>query len=647
MNRRLFLKSTGSLALSLAAVNPVSSFADNHSKQKPNVLWITIEDTSLFFGCYGDEVAKTPNVDKLAEEGTLFTNAFANSPVCSPARTALITGMHVGQLGGGNHRSAAAIPDSVKGFPTYLRKNGYYCTNNKKKDYNFKDAWHWAKRTWDETSGQATWRNRKPGQPFFHVQNFLDSHQSRVSVNSYERFKKNIQSQLSPEEITKPEEVKVPPFYHDTPEVRKAYARMYDCITLVDRQIGELLDKLKEDGLYEETIIFFFADHGEGMPRFKTNPLGLGLRVPLVVRVPKKYRDLVKLKPGTKTDKLISFVDLGPTVLNITGSKIGDNMSGAPVLGPGKIDKEFIFGSTNIVGTAEQHSRTVSDGRYTYVRNYMPHLGYAQPQRYCDGAEIMHLLRDYYKAGELEEAAEAYMSPGRPAEALYDYKFDPWNVHNLAEKTGYESILEKMRSINQNKILEIRDLHFLHPWEIETRGGKFTPFEFKDYSRVYPLEKIMSVAELVGKGRKVLSKQIKALEDEEPAVRYWGLIGLESQNWKKDDIFQHIEPLLEDSAPYIRYEAAKLTLKKKDSKKAKDILISGLKEEHCILVLSAMRNIRLLDRETVKELLPEVRKLKKRISELKGQRLSGTVGSVIASTEAFAAGKYPPPVDSF
>ena len=329
MNRRLFLKQSGLTAAALMFTGCAKSVQANETgpKQKPNILWITLEDTSFFFGFCGDKVAKTPNIDRLAREGTYFPNTFASSPVCSPARSALITGMYVGQLGAGNHRSAVKIPDYVKGYPAYLKEAGYYCTNHTKTDYNFEGSRQWANALWDDTSNTASWRNRAPGQPFFSIYNFNDSHQSRTSVNSYARFKKNIQSQLSPEEITDPSDVALPPFYHDSPRMRKAYARMYDCITLVDKQVGQRLRQLDEDGLAEDTIVFFYPDHGQGMPRFKTTPLGLGFRVPMIVRVPEKYRSLVDLKPGTTSDAIVSFVDLGPTVMNIAGVKIPSSPS--------------------------------------------------------------------------------------------------------------------------------------------------------------------------------------------------------------------------------------------------------------------------------------------------------------------------------
>jgi arylsulfatase A-like enzyme len=648
MNMRLLWKLLGLTAALLIAglfENPLLA-GKSDPPRRPNILWITLEDTSFFMGCYGDKVAKTPNIDRLAKEGTRFTNAFASSPVCSPARSAMITGMYVGQLGVGNHRSVVDIPDSVKGYPTYLREAGYYCSNHTKNDFNFTDSWYWARETWDDTSDQASWRNRETGQPFFSVYNFVDSHQSRTSVNSYARFKELYQSQLLPEQITDPNDVILPPFYHDSPRMRIAFARMYDCLTLVDQQVGQLLKELEADGLSEDTIVFLFADHGQGMPRFKTTPLALGFKVPLIIRVPKKFREIVDLEPGTACDKIISFVDLGPTVLNIAGLKVPEYMAGVPVLGPNAVDKSFFYGSMNDHGAAEDHCRSISDGRYFYTRNYMPHLSYVQPQIYNDGAEILKFMRQDAKAGILTGAAAEYMAKTRPVEVLYDLRSDPWEVHNLADDPQYRKTLDQFRAWNRQKILEIRDIHFLHAWEIETRGKHKTACEIRNDPSVYPLEKILEAAEMTGRGQAVLQQQFAALKDPEPMVRYWAVIGLQSQNWRSKTIQDELVKLLDDSAPYVRYEAAILCYKHSKHQKAKNVLVAGTRETHSILVNTATRKVRQLNEDAV-DFTDAISQLKKRYQGLKDKKKIYEIGASITSIENLLAGQYDEPVDAF
>ncbi|KAA1262487.1 Arylsulfatase [Rubripirellula obstinata] len=632
---------------------------EQEQSRQPNILWLTIEDTSFLFGCYGDKVAKTPNIDRLAKEGTRFTNAFASSPVCSPARSALITGMHVGQLGVGHHRSVVKIPDSVKGYPTYLRQAGYYCTNHTKNDFNFAGWREFAKECWDDNSNQSHWRGRKPGQPFFSVFNYVDSHQSRTSVNSYARFQKNIQSQLSPDEITSPDEVVLPPFYRDSPEMRQAYARVYDCITLVDKQVGRRLQELEDDGLADDTIVVFFPDHGQGIPRFKAFPFGLGYRVPLIVRVPEKFRDLVSLEPGTTCDRLVSFVDLGPTMLNIAGLPIPKTMSGEAVLGPNSVKKEYFYGSLNDIDATENHSRSISDGRYVYIRNYMPHLAYAQSQMYCDSADFMRFIRQDHKDGLLTGSAADFMAETRPAESLYDLKNDPWEINDLAGDPAYQATLKKMRAWNREKILQIRDLHFLHAWEIETRGGGKPAAEIRDDRNLFPLERILRVAEWSGMGADVVEQQLQTLEDSEPMCRYWALIGLQSVKSSTGqsltpDAITAVEKLLDDPSPSVRYEAAFLCYRHStgsDPKtcshaKAYQVLIDGIHEDHTILVSHAMRKIVLLDQHAA-AFASEVDQVEQTYKALADRQKTYEIKTSIDNIRLSIAGEVPGPLDNY
>lgn len=628
--------------------------ANEESESRPNILWLTIEDTSLLFGCYGDKIADTPNIDRLAEEGTLFTSAFASSPVCSAARSALITGMYVGELGVGNHRSIVDIPSSVRGFPSYLRQAGYYCTNCYKNDFNFATAREFAKDCWDENDKNAHWRGRKDQQPFFSVFNFNDSHQSRTTVNSYERFQRNIQSQLSPGEITQPDDVVLPPFYHDSPRMRKAYARVYDCISVVDRQIGEKLQQLEADGLMDDTIIVFFSDHGQGIPRYKTFPFGLGFRVPMIIRVPEKFQDLVQLTPGTTCENIVSFVDLGPTMLNIAGLPIPESMSGKSVLGSNSVAKQQFYGSLNDIGATENHSRSISDGRYMYIRNYMPHLAYSQSQMYCDSGDMMRWIREDSEAGLLTGAAADFMSSSRPAESLFDLKNDPWEIKDLAANPAYQQTLQEMRVRNRDKILEVRDLHFLHAWEIETRGGGKPAADFRDDESKFPLEKILAIAELSGKGPNVIQQQMEALDDPEPMCRYWAMIGLQSQQEITPSILAAARKALKDSASYVRYEAAFLILNQRSSGPSDElndlpayrVLIDGIDELHTIPVSHAMRKISLLSQHAA-AFIDEVNQLKKTYRKLPDRRKLFEIGTSIKAVELSYAGKVPQPMDNY
>jgi arylsulfatase A-like enzyme len=649
MNRRSILKYAGFSVAVHAISGCVKSqrLTAKSRTPRPNILWVTLEDTSFFLGCYGDKFAHTPNIDRLAEEGARYTSAWATGSVCSPARSALITGMYVGQLGAGHHRSSVNIPDYVKGFPAYLRQAGYYCSNNSKTDYNFKNARQLTKEAWNESSGKAAWEKRAPGQPFFSVYNFIDSHQSRTSVNSYDLFKKNIQSQLSPDEIADPAKVILPPFYNDTPDMRRAFARMYDCLTAVDKQVGKLLKKLDDQGLADDTIVFFFGDHGQGMPRFKSTPLGLGYKVPLIIRVPEKFERLANLKSGETYDSIVSFVDFGPTVLSLCGVDVPKHMAGVPFLGPQKgKPKKFFYGSLDYSGETEGLSRTVSDGRYLYVHNYMPHLSYVQPFLYFDHAEIVTFMKQYKKAGTLTESAAEYMADKRPPEVLYDLEKDPWEINNLVDDPKYRKILNRLRKWNREKILSLRDAHFMHPWEMKTRAPDQTVCQIRYDPALYPLKKILSTAELTGMGESVLKKQLSLLNDSEPLVRYWAVIGLASQNRQSGIVQQALLNLLDDQVPYVRYEAAMLCYKHSKNSKAKEVLLTGLNEEHPWLVYHAIRKIQLLGNDAA-DFVEAIKELKQRFQKIRYRGRFHGIQSCVTGIENHLAGRYAEPNDDF
>ena len=322
LNRALFfivtfLVATAGLAPVHGATNP----------DRPNILWITCEDISPNLGCFGDLYAVTPNLDRLATEGVRYTNAFAVIGVCAPARSTLITGMYAPSLGTHPMRCRGTLPDYVRCFPEYLRDAGYYCTNNVKTDYNFATP----ESAWDESSRQAHWRKRRAGQPFFSVFNFTSCHESQIRLPE-EKYAERT-ADFTSRQRHDPALATIPPYHPDTPEVRRDWARYADMITYMDREVGALLAELDADGLADDTIVIFFSDHGAGMPRSKRWLYDSSLRVPMIVRFPKKYQHLAPGEPGAITDRLVSFVDFAPTVLSLAGVLIADHMQGEPFLG--------------------------------------------------------------------------------------------------------------------------------------------------------------------------------------------------------------------------------------------------------------------------------------------------------------------------
>ena len=345
---------------------------------QPNILWITAEDMSPTLGCYGDKFAITPNIDRLAKQSVRYTKAFASAPVCSPSRSCLITGCYPPSLSTQQMRSGFAIPESMRGFPELLRKRGYYTSNNVKTDYNTGNYAEIIKHSWNESSATAHWRKRTDKtQPFFSIFNLMTSHQSRSMVWPYERFKKEVQSKLSASEIHDPAKTPLPPYYPDTPLIRREVARFYDCVTAMDKEVGDILKQLEKDDLSKNAIVFFYSDHGSGMPRHKRALLESGMHVPLMIRFPKKWQHLAPAKPGTTTERLVSFVDYAPTVLSLTGIAIPEAMQGKPFLGSkNSKPRRYVYGHRDRVDEVRDLARSVRDSRYLYIRNYMPHLGY-------------------------------------------------------------------------------------------------------------------------------------------------------------------------------------------------------------------------------------------------------------------------------
>jgi len=366
------------------------------AKNTPNILWITIEDTSpQFIGCYGNKDARTPYIDQLAKEGVRFTNAFSTGTVSSPSRTCIITGVKTYKTGTGNHRSNYPVPEFIKGFPYYLQKEGYYTTNNSKTDYNVANAAEFTREAWDESSQKAGWWNRKPGQPFFAVFNYNESHQSRTMTQSYQWYLDNVINQLQVRERIADNDFDMPPFYYDSPEMRKQFARVYNSIVLTDNKIGELLQRLERDNLKDSTIIFFYADHGEGIPRGKTNGINLGYRVPFIIWFPEIYKHLSPWgSGGVVTDELTTFEDLATSLISLAGGKIPGHLTGRILLGENRsMPADHLILSSDRSDNGIDMIRTVTDGRYIYSRNFMPFMPELRYIRYMEIAEIKQQMR--------------------------------------------------------------------------------------------------------------------------------------------------------------------------------------------------------------------------------------------------------------
>ena len=450
--------------LSLIAA-PGTGLAQQEPPPPPNILWLSAEDLSPRLGSYGDDTARTPTLDRLAAEGMRFTSAFVTLPICAPARSAIITGMYQNAIGTMHMRTTedraaelpgpylAVPPHYVKAFPEYLRAAGYYTTNNSKTDYQFGTPF----TIWDESSGRAHWRNRPdPEQPFFAVFNFTGTHESQVWPDSPARRDRPL--------VTDPAAIEVPPYYPDTPAVREDLARHYDNIADLDAWVSRLLGELEEDGLLENTIVFFWTDHGDGLPRAKRTLYDSGLHVPLIVRWPER------LQPGSVNEELVSLIDLAPTVLSLAGVPVPAHMQGRVILGEHReAEPEYVFAGLDRVDMSYDMVRAARDRRFKYIRNYYPQLPYADFVAYRNNSVIMQELLRLHGAGELEGTERLWMAPRRPPEELYDTRADPHEVVNLADAAEHRGTLERMRLAVDGWMARVDDQGLINEGEMVER----------------------------------------------------------------------------------------------------------------------------------------------------------------------------------
>jgi len=438
----------------IAACFSCTTPGDKDQVQQPNILCLVCEDISPYLGCYGDPVALTPNLDKLASEGIRFTRMYSVSGVCAPSRNALITGMYPSSIGGnnmrtGNRRVVENVPDSlqvppyectppsyVKCYTEFMREAGYYCTNNTKEDYQFKAP----RSAWDESSRNAHWRNGPEGTPFFSIFNFNRSHESQIWAWEQEPW------------IIHPDSVEVPPYYPDTPPVRRDIARMHSNNTIMDREVGEIIAQLEEDGLLERTIIIFYSDHGGPMPRGKREVLETGTLVPFIVRFPGQEG------AGSVVNDLCSFVDIPATILSLAGLEVPEYMHGQAFLGDQKsAPREYIFSARDRMDEWFDCRRAVRDERYRYIRNYRPDLGAYLDLDFRRSMNTMQELLEGRDGETLNEAQKYWFRTDKEEEELYDLEQDPFELNNLAGDPEYRKVKARLSKVLDRWISGIDD----------------------------------------------------------------------------------------------------------------------------------------------------------------------------------------------
>ncbi len=562
--------------LLVGSLSPICLFAQN-TNSLPNILWLTSEDNGPHLGCYGDEYADTPHIDSLAKKGMIYLNAWSTAPVCAPARTTLITGMYPPCTGSQHMRSLVKLPSDIKLYPQLLREQGYYCTNNRKEDYNIIKQG----KVWDESGPRAHWKNRPAGKPFFAVFNYTVSHESQLRKRPHKA-------------IHDPAQVRIPPYHPDAPEIRQDWAQYYDKLTEMDLMVGKALNQLEKDGLSEETIIFYYGDHGSGMPRNKRWLYQSGLRVPLVVHFPEKFKHLApkEYQASGKSERLVGFVDYAPTLLSIAGVTPPQIMQGISFSGKfEKPEPEYIFGFRDRMDERYDISRTVRDKRYHYIRNYMPHRPQGQYLGYMFKTPTTRKWKELFDSHQLNKAQSVFWE-AKPLEELFDLENDPDEINNLANSSKYQLIQNRLKNQLTQHILEIRDTGFLPEAEIHLRSKQSTPYEMAQNKSLYPLEEILKMAEVatslrgngVGALVNILSSLQKGLKHEESAVRYWAAIGLLNlEDFGYDGCREVLVKLLDDSSASVQVVVAEILIRygtKEESRKAIEKLLELANFEH-------------------------------------------------------------------
>ncbi|WKN30075.1 sulfatase-like hydrolase/transferase [Porifericola rhodea] len=524
----------------------------NAQTARPNILWISAEDIGLGWGCYGDTYASTPHIDQLAKDGYVFTQAYSNAPICAPARSTLITGMYATSLGTQHLRSEIPVPADFRILSELMREGGYFTTNNSKTDYNFS-----AQGRWDENGNDAHWRNAPDDRPFFSVFNFGITHEGHANTEVAEDTKSLTVKH-------DPAQANLPPYFPQTEAFKSIWAHQYDLISVFDQEVGKLIKQLDEDSKLENTIIFVFSDHGYGLPRYKRWLYNSGLQVPFVLHVPEKYQDWTRdlqmsAKAANKVKQMVGFVDFAPTVLQLAGLEVPDRMEGKSFLGEKSQPNQLVYGYRSRADDCYDMARSVYDGRYLYIRHFMPHKAYIQNAIIFDTSkrsyQELHRLKD---KGELPQEAADMFAP-KAVEELYDLQTDPYELKNLIGEEVHHKRARQLKEKLYNWMLAHHDTGLLNEGEMMMRAKaqNSSVYEMARNSKVFDVNKILSVADRVGYVQE--AEELKSyLLSADSGVKYWALIALGAYNGDLQAMKTTLQKLLTDTSYVVRIQAAEL-----------------------------------------------------------------------------------------
>jgi arylsulfatase A-like enzyme len=534
-------------------------------------VWIVIEDASPHIGCYGETLIKTPHIDRMAREGIRCKNAFVTAPVCSSSRSAMVSGMYQTTLGVHNHRSQTSsgkgggnadyydsykVPKSVKLIPELFRDTGYYVTNKSKTDYNFIPT--------SKLYHGSDWKKAPADQPIFA--------QFQLSGGKNRKAKSHAD----------PDKVVLPPYYPDHPVLRQDWAKYLDSWAKTDEEVGRILGDLEKDGRLDSTAVFLWTDHGVSHLRGKQFLYEEGMRVPMVIRLPKKQHK------GTVRDELVEHIDVAACSLKLAGIKIPPNVQGRDFLAADYKPRKFVFAGRDRCDETVDVLRCVRDSRYKYVRNFMSHVPHAQPSQYKDGKKIVQVMRSLHEEGKLNKQQSRPFASRRPPEELYDLQSDPHELVNLAQAPKSQERLVAMRKVLSRRMTETRDMGLIPEPILEDvgreAGNKYLAFLDNDHS-----EQTRRLIEVITAGEaNEAAKLLDFAKSADPSTRYWAAVWLGVNNTAKSK--STLLKLTSDTVPAVRVAAAQALCKLGDMDYLKR-LVEHIKDPNLLVGMFALRAI--------------------------------------------------------
>lgn len=581
MNRRDFLKTAGLGAATLVIPGCTSDtrlFAGKTLKSKPNILWIVVEDMSPHWSCYGETTIRTPNIDRLASEGVLFKQAFVTSPVCSPSRSAMITGMYQTTIGAHHHRSSYAgseihLPEHIKLLPEYFKQKGYYTVNGGPKTTVYHTNLNWKDKklgktdynfVWDPAIyDDNDWKNRAPGQPFF----------AQIQLRGGKHRGAKVPKPVDPAAV------KLPPYYPDHPVIRKDWARYLNSVIKLDIEVGRILQRLEEEHIADNTLVILWTDHSISHARGKQFLYDEGIHIPLIMRWPGV------IKSGTVRDDLVSHIDIAATSLYLAGIAVPEYMEGRPLFGPGYKPRKYIVSARDRCDETLDCIRCVRTKRYKYIRNFYPHRAHLQPNRYKDNKQIIKTMRKLFAEGKLDPVQARVFASTRPTEELYDLRNDPHEINNLADSREHQHILKRMRATLLKWMHETKDLGLLPEPEIEElakkHSSRYAILRQKENKDL--MDNILKVIELGKQGNADLGKLIKAMEHKQPSVRWWAARNLGNLGLDAKSAAGVLTGALKDSSAGVRVASARALCKMNMEDQAMPVLLRELKNSNQVV----------------------------------------------------------------